>query len=124
MRRTGMMAIRDILKHRHDFGLARAQIVAAVGVSTGTVSHILERAAAVGLSWPLPPDLDDAALRARLYPLTERDGKHVQPDWEALLDPRPKSADNILDSIKRFCLRTLDTAQRQTEIIKTSESGH
>ena len=43
-------------------------------------------------------------------------------------DPRPfrwtKSADNILDTIKRFCLRTLDTAQRQTEIIKTSESGH
>ena len=43
-------------------------------------------------------------------------------------DPRPfrwtKSADDILDTIKRFCLRTLDTAQRQTEIIKTSESGH
>ena len=43
-------------------------------------------------------------------------------------DPRPfrwtKSADDILDTIKRFCLRTLDTAQRQTEIIRTSESGH
>ena len=43
-------------------------------------------------------------------------------------DPRPfrwtKSADDILATIKRFCLRTLNTAQRQTEIIKTSESGH
>ena len=43
-------------------------------------------------------------------------------------DPRPfrwtKSADDILDTIRRFCLRTLDTAQRQTEIIRTSESGH
>ena len=43
-------------------------------------------------------------------------------------DPRPfrwtKSADDILDTIKRFCLRTLDTAQRQTEIIRASESGH
>ena len=41
-------------------------------------------------------------------------------------DPRPfrwtKSADDILDTIKRFCLRTLDTAQRQMEIIRTSES--
>ena len=43
-------------------------------------------------------------------------------------DPRPfrwtKSADDILDTIKRFCLRTLNTPQRQTEIIRTSESGH
>ena len=43
-------------------------------------------------------------------------------------DPRPfrwtKSADDILATIKRFCLRTLDTAERQTEIIRTSESGH
>ena len=43
-------------------------------------------------------------------------------------DPRPfrwtKSADDILDTIKRFCLRTLETAERQREIIKTSESGH
>ena len=43
-------------------------------------------------------------------------------------DPRPfrwtKSADDILATIKRFCLRTLDTAERQREIIKTSESGH
>jgi len=43
-------------------------------------------------------------------------------------NPRPfrwtKSADDILATIKRFCLRTLDTADRQHEIIKTSESGH
>ena len=43
-------------------------------------------------------------------------------------DPRPfrwtKSADDILATIKRFCLRTLDTAERQMEIIRTSESGH
>ena len=43
-------------------------------------------------------------------------------------NPRPfrwtKSADDILATIKRFCLRTLDTAERQKKIIKTSESGH
>ncbi len=43
-------------------------------------------------------------------------------------DPRPfrwtKSADDILATIKRFCLRTLDTAEKQTKIIETSESGH
>lgn len=43
-------------------------------------------------------------------------------------DPRPfrwtKSADDILTTIKRFCLRTLETANIQTEISETSESGH
>jgi hypothetical protein len=43
-------------------------------------------------------------------------------------DPKPfrwtKSAEDILSTIKRFCLRTLQVAQHQTEIIRTSESGH
>ena len=85
MKRTGMIDIKDILRHRHGLGLARAQIAAAVGVSAGTVSHVLERASAAGLSWPLPADLDDEALRARLYPPSVRDGGHVQPDWDAVI---------------------------------------
>ena len=78
MKRTGMINIKDILRHRHDLGLPRAQIAAATGVSAGTVSHVLDRAEAAGLSWPLPADLDDDALRARLYPPSVRDSGHVQ----------------------------------------------
>ena len=79
------MSIKEILQHRHGLGLTRAQTATAVGVSTGTVSHILERASAAGLSWPLPDGLDDEALRARLYPSVARDAGCVQPDWEAVL---------------------------------------
>ena len=85
MRRIGTMSIKEILQHRHGLGLTRAQTATAVGVSTGTVSHILERASAAGLSWPLPDGLDDEALRARLYPSVVRDAGCVQPDWEAVL---------------------------------------
>ena len=81
-----MMKIKDILRHRHDLALPRAQIAAAVGVSTGTVSHVLARAEAAGLSWPLPDDLDDEALRARLYPASDPDGDRVQPDWDAVIE--------------------------------------
>lgn len=42
------MNIKEILQHRHGLGLTRAQTATAVGVSTGTVSHILERASAAG----------------------------------------------------------------------------
>jgi transposase len=42
--------------------------------------------------------------------------------------PKPfrwtKSADDILASIKRFCLATMKVADNQTRILKTSESGH
>ena len=86
MKRTGMIDIKDILRHCHGHGLARAEIAAATGVSTGTVSHVLERASAAGLSWPLPPDLDDEALRARLYPAPERDSGHAEPDWDAVIE--------------------------------------
>ena len=85
MKRTGMIDIKDILRHRHGLGLSRAQVAAAVGVSAGTVSHVLDRASAAGLSWPLPDDLDDDVLRARLYPAPERDSGHVQPDWDGIV---------------------------------------
>jgi transposase len=43
-------------------------------------------------------------------------------------DPKPfrwtKSADDILATIKRFCLKTLDIASAQAEIARNSESGH
>jgi transposase len=43
-------------------------------------------------------------------------------------NPRPfrwtKSADDILAAIKRFCLTTIEIADRQARLIKTSESGH
>lgn len=87
MRKADMIDIRDILRQRHELGLARNDIAAAVGVNAGTVSNVLRRAEAAGLScWPLPDGLDDEALRERLYPQrTERDSGHVQPDWEAIV---------------------------------------
>lgn len=42
--------------------------------------------------------------------------------------PKPfrwtKSADDILAAIQRFCLRTLETAEIQSTLCRTSESGH
>ena len=43
-------------------------------------------------------------------------------------DPKPfrwtKSADDILATIKRFCLKTLEIASAQAQIAGNSESGH
>ena len=85
MKRIDTMSIRDILRHHHDLGLPRAEIAVAVSVSAGTVSNVLERAQAAGLSWPLPSDLDDDGLRAQLYPPAPRESEYAQPDWDDVL---------------------------------------
>ena len=83
MKRTGMNDIKDILRQRHDLDPTRDQIAAATGVSAGTVSHVLERAEAAGLSWPLPADLDDEVLRAALPTISGSDRlKRLPPGGE------------------------------------------
>ncbi len=60
-----MRRLRDVLRLRYETGLAHRAIAQACTVGLGTVSLYLTRAAAAGLTWPLPADLDDAALEAR-----------------------------------------------------------
>ena len=86
MKRTGMMNIKDILRHHQDLALPRGQIAAAVAVRAGAVSHVLARADAAGLSWPLPSGLDVEALRALFYPTPDQDSDRVQPDWDAVIE--------------------------------------
>ncbi len=88
MKRTDMNNLEDILRQRHGLGLSRDDMAAAIGVSAGTVSNVLRRAEAAGLScWPLPDGLDGETIRERLYPRrAERVGGHVEPDWEALVE--------------------------------------
>jgi len=78
---------KEILRLRFGLGMTRNAIAVAVGVSAGTVSNILKRASAAGLGWPLPEDLDDEGLSARLYPVIKRDsdGGHRPPDWDAVI---------------------------------------
>ena len=85
MQRTDMKTLRQILRYRHEFGVPQIRIAEALGVSTGGVSNLLARVRLAGLSWPLPEDLDDAALRALLYPPREPlpSDRH-EPDWGSL----------------------------------------
>jgi transposase len=78
-----MRRLRELLRLKYDAGLGHRAIAQACAVGLGTVTSYLHRAAAAGVAWPLPDDLDDAALEARLFarpalaPATDR----VVPDW-------------------------------------------
>ena len=65
--RSAMRKIREILRLTFREGLSRRQAAAATGMPASTVADQLARARRAGLGWPLPEDMDDAQLEARLF---------------------------------------------------------
>ena len=63
--------------------LSYAQIAQSVGISRTSVHNYLQRARQAGLSWPLPEELDAAAIEARLFTRSEEASRpgRPEPDW-------------------------------------------
>ncbi len=82
---TAMRNIRDVLRLRLDKGLSLREVSASLQLSRATVADYVKRAAAAGLSWPLPEDLDDDALEARLFSARMRpENSRPLPDWKKI----------------------------------------
>jgi transposase len=74
-------------------------------------------------------DITEKQIRRGVHCSTEELETAIRSYIEGVNDdPKPfrwtKSADNILATIKRFCLKSLEIAAAQTEIAPNSESGH
>ena len=63
-----MRKIREVLRLRWAQGLSYRQIATSCCLGVGTAQEYVRRAGEAGLTWPLPADLTDAALEARLFP--------------------------------------------------------
>ena len=84
--RSSMRQIREILRLKWEAGLSDRQIARGCGLSRPTVAKYVSRAAACGLSWPLPASLDDVQLERMLYP-PRPPAPFVpgpEPDWTAV----------------------------------------
>ncbi len=83
--RLPMRKIRDVLR-LSAAGLSKRQIAASLGIGPTAAGACLRRAREAGVGWPLPDDLDDAALESRLYPVptTTAKGWRSLPDWPAI----------------------------------------
>lgn len=81
-----MRRLREVLRLKYDVGLSHRAIAQACTVGLGTVTTYLQRATAAGLPWPLPADLDDAALEARVFarPAVPAARDRVVPTWSQL----------------------------------------
>lgn len=78
-----MRKIRDVLRYRHSAGLSLEAIARALKISKGVVAKYLRLATAVGLTWPIPEDLDDAGLEKLLYQqvFSAREPTFAEPDY-------------------------------------------
>jgi transposase len=88
-----MRKIREVLRLGAE-GLSQRAIAQSCNISHSTVGEYLRRAARVGLSWPLPDELDEDTLQAKLFarPTRSGAGKPPLPDWEKVhLELRRKS---------------------------------
>jgi transposase len=82
-KRLPMRKVREVLRLKHACGVSERVIARSIGVSRSTVAEYLRRAAVIGLAWPIPPELDDAALERRLFtsPGFHAGPTQPLPDW-------------------------------------------
>src|SRR2546421_77787 len=79
-----MRKIREVLRLSQHEGLSLREVAASLQLPFTTVGDHVRRARAAGLSWPLPDDLDDDALEARLFASAAPPADRPLPDWQQL----------------------------------------
>ena len=82
-KRLSMRKIVEVLRLKHECRLNHRRIALSVGVSRSTVCDYLMRAAAAGLSWPLPESMTEAQVEQLLFPSVPviAAALRPQPDW-------------------------------------------
>lgn len=79
-----MVKYREILRQKA-MGISIRNIAYSCRCSTATVMAVTERAKACGLEWPLPEEMNDAAIRAFIYPKKPRsDASKADIDHERI----------------------------------------
>lgn len=77
-----MRKIRQVLRLALELQMSQRGIAQNLGLSRDTVTDYVTRAVAAGLTWPLPSELDDAALERQLFPMLKNEHRtRPGPDW-------------------------------------------
>jgi transposase len=81
-----MRKVREVLRLRHALGMSDRLIAQSTGIGKTTVGEYVRRAAVIGITWPVPEEIDDAELERRLFtaPSFEEKAKRPPPDWPQL----------------------------------------
>jgi transposase len=84
--RLSMRKIKEVLRLCWGHGLSKRKAARSCGISRPAVDEYLRRAAAAGLAWPLPAELDDGTLERLLFPATPPLAAPARglPDWSTI----------------------------------------
>jgi transposase len=81
-KRVSMRKVREVLRLKFQLGLSDRDIAKSCRVGKTTVGEYVQRAKEAGLNYPLPEDLDDGALAAKLFLVKDKPEGKPLPDWE------------------------------------------
>ena len=89
-----MRKIKEVLRLHFDHQQSARQIAKSCGIARSTVKEYLDRIQKAGISWPLPPEWDEAALENRLFPpvVLIPPEKRQMPSMEYLYQERKKKS--------------------------------
>lgn len=65
--RLSMRKVREVLRLKHAVGLSYREISEATGVGKTAVGEYIRRAEVIGITWPVPEEIDDATLERRMF---------------------------------------------------------
>jgi transposase len=78
-----MRKVREVLRLKHACGASVRTIARSVGIGHTTVGEYLRRTAVIGITWPVPAEIDDAELERRLFAPAGfgKPPARIMPDW-------------------------------------------
>jgi DNA-binding transcriptional regulator LsrR (DeoR family) len=65
--RLSMRKVREVLRLRYACGVSARVIARSLGIGRTVVGEYIRRAAVIGITWPIPAELDDTALERKLF---------------------------------------------------------
>ena len=82
--RLSMRKVREVLRLKHVLGMSYRKISEATGVGKTQAAEYVRRAAAAGMTWPVPPGIEDVELDRRLFPVVDNGRARPAIDWPAI----------------------------------------
>jgi transposase len=107
-----MRHIREVLRLHYSVGMSQRAVARSLNLAQGTVSKYLNRTRRAGLTWPLPPELDDdVRLENRLYPPPSDvpSEQRPRPDWAVVHRELRRPGVTLMLLWEEYCDTTSDS---------------
>jgi transposase len=78
-----MRKVREVLRLKYGCGASVRTIARSSGIGHTTVAEYLRRTSVIGITWPVPAEIDDAELERRLFAPAglNKPSARIMPDW-------------------------------------------